>query len=248
MIEALALEAGSVKTLDEFKEWTRNKIRPFFPHERLASCYGRLQSGGVGLDCVVTVDCPISYLEGIRNRAGGIDSPIIRRWLITREPQLFEAEHPWPDVPSGWLECFRKHGMKNIAAHCVYDTERCVATYHCFFRMPGRLGGTHVEALKQLAPIMHEVLCRVIESPDIEDEFEARLAGLSPREKEIARWVGLGKSNGEIADLCGLSENTVKHHVTHIFRKLAVETRPQLVHRLNAHAVNLAPGFAAKIL
>ena len=144
MIDINALDAGGVKTVDEYKEWTREKIRPVFPHKVLGSGHGHLHAGGVALDYVVTVDYPASYLQGIRNRVGAIDSPILRRWLATREPQLFEAARPWPDVPAAWLECFRECGLKNTAAHAVYDTERCVGTYHSFHRIPGRLGAGRV--------------------------------------------------------------------------------------------------------
>ena len=83
MIEATALEAVDVETIEDFKEWTRRKIRPVFPHETLACGYGHLHAGGVGLDYAVTVDYPVGHLEGIRNRAGGIDTPILRRWLAS---------------------------------------------------------------------------------------------------------------------------------------------------------------------
>ncbi len=119
--DVVELEVDSVKTIDEFKEWTRKKVRPIFPHETLGSGYGHLHAGGVALDYVVTVDYPVSYLQGIRNQAGGIDTPILRRWLATREPQLFEADRPWPDVPVAWLECFRKWGLRNAAALGVYE-------------------------------------------------------------------------------------------------------------------------------
>ena len=246
MTEAASLAADGVRTIDEFKEWTRKKIRPVFPHETLECGYGHLHAGGVALDYVVTIGCSNSHFQGMRKRAEGIDNPIMRRWLATREPQLFEADRPWPDVPAVWLESFRAQGLKNTAAHAVYDTERCVGTYHSFHQIPGRLGSAHVEALKQLAPIMHAALCGVIGLLNIEDNIASCLAGLSAREREIARWVRLGKTNIEIAGLCGLSENTVKHHLTNIFNKLAVATRTQLVRRLDEHEARAATGFATK--
>ena len=247
MLETIVLESINLKTVDEFKEWTRKKIRPIFPHETLGCGYGHLHAGGVSLDYMIGVDYPVNHLQKIRNRAGGIDTPILRRWLATREPQLFEIDHPWPDTPAGWLESFREHGMKNTASYGVYDTTRCVGTYHSFHRIPGRLTSSHAEALKWLVPIMHEVFCGVIEHLDVEDEFATRFAGLSPREKELAQWVGLGKTNVEIAMLSGLSENTVKHHMTSIFNKVAVETRAQLVHRLTEYEMKTAPGFGTKV-
>jgi len=248
MIDALELEIDGVSTIDEYKEWTRLKIRPVFPHGTLASGYGHLHAGGVALDYVLTVDYPPAHLQGIRNRAGAIDTPVLRRWLATREPQLFEADQPWPDVPAGWFECFRVCGLKNTAAHAVYDTERCVGTYHSFHRIPGRLGAAHVAALERLVPVMHEALCRVIGRLKLDATFAPRLAELSAREKEIAQWVKSGKTNAEIASLSGVTESTVKHHLTNIFGKLGVDTRAQLVHRLLEHETKAAPGFATRIL
>ncbi len=147
-----------------------------------------------------------------------------------------------------WLECFRKWGLRNTAALGVYDTEHCVGTYHSFHRIPGRLSAAHVETLKQIVPVMHEMLCNVIERLRVDTRFATRLAGLSPREGEIAQWVRSGKTNCEIANLSGLSENTVKHHMTKIFGKLAVETRVQLVQQLAEHEAKAAPGFGTKIL
>ncbi len=248
MIDAIELEIDGVNTVEEYKAWTSQKIRPVFPHGALASGYGHLHAGGVALDYIVTVDYPPAHLQGIRNRAGAIETPVLRRWLATREPQLFEADQPWPDVPAAWFECYRVCGMQNTAAHAVYDTERCVGTYHSFHRIPGRLGAAHVEALKRLVPVMHEALCRVIGLLNLDARFAARLAELSAREKEIAQWVKWGKTNGEIASLSGVSENTVKHHLTNIFGKLTVESRAQLVHRLLEHEAKAAPGLATRIL
>ena len=72
-------------------------------------------------------------------------------------------------------------------------------------------------------------------------------AGRQQLEKELTQWAGLGKTNVEIAILSGVSENTVKHHMTNIFNKLAVETRAQLVHRLTEYEMKTAPGFGTKI-
>jgi DNA-binding CsgD family transcriptional regulator len=48
---------------------------------------------------------------------------------------------------------------------------------------------------------------------------------LSPREQQVAEWVGQGKSNDEIATILGISAHTVKNHLDKIFRKLGVENR-----------------------
>lgn len=54
-------------------------------------------------------------------------------------------------------------------------------------------------------------------------------AGLSAREAEVMELVASGRSNGEIAATCYLSEKTVKNHINHIFAKLGVRTRAEAV-------------------
>jgi DNA-binding NarL/FixJ family response regulator len=49
--------------------------------------------------------------------------------------------------------------------------------------------------------------------------------GLSPRVAEVLLWVAQGKTNGDIAQILGISESTVKKHLLEIFQTLSVETR-----------------------
>lgn len=58
---------------------------------------------------------------------------------------------------------------------------------------------------------------------------EEQLDSLTPREKEIAYSVAEGKSNKLVARECGITERTVKAHLTHIFEKLPVNDRVGLV-------------------
>jgi DNA-binding CsgD family transcriptional regulator len=57
--------------------------------------------------------------------------------------------------------------------------------------------------------------------------------GLSKREVEVARWIGDGKSNIEIAGLLGISPRTVQKHIEHIFEKMGVKTRVAVASRLH---------------
>jgi DNA-binding NarL/FixJ family response regulator len=59
------------------------------------------------------------------------------------------------------------------------------------------------------------------------EDSEQHLIPLSPRETEILRSVTGGMSNKEIASELGISQQTVKNHMTSILRKLNVEDRTQ---------------------
>ena len=52
---------------------------------------------------------------------------------------------------------------------------------------------------------------------------------LTPREKEVMEFVYRGFNNAEIADELYISQNTVKHHVYNLFKKLQVKNRIELI-------------------
>ena len=64
-------------------------------------------------------------------------------------------------------------------------------------------------------------------------EVDRRLAALrlgpaiTPREREILALIAAGRANKEIAAELGVSEDTVKRHVSHILEKLDVNDRAQ---------------------
>jgi DNA-binding CsgD family transcriptional regulator len=65
-------------------------------------------------------------------------------------------------------------------------------------------------------------------------------AGLTRREAEIARLVAAGATNGDIARALVLSLSTVKGHVKHVFAKLGVRSRAQLILLIDAEERALA--------
>lgn len=52
---------------------------------------------------------------------------------------------------------------------------------------------------------------------------------LTPREKEVMEFVYKGFNNAEIADELYISQNTVKHHIYNLFKKLEVNNRIELI-------------------
>jgi transcriptional regulator EpsA len=248
MSDKLLASIESVQTVDEFKHWTRTHLRSVLPHGALTCGLGHLHAGGVGLDYLVTVDYPVQHIEAIRNRAGAIDTPILRRWLMTQQPVHFDADDPWPDTPANWLSSFRRHRLQNVLADAMYDTDRCVGTYHSVYRIPARPDERHIGILRSLVPVLHEALCRVIGHAGRNEPLATDFAVLSAREREVLRWLKLGKTNAEIARLLALSEHTVKHHLTRVFGKLGVPNRAHLVRRLTEHEVQQMPGRITKVL
>jgi two-component system, NarL family, nitrate/nitrite response regulator NarL len=69
--------------------------------------------------------------------------------------------------------------------------------------------------------------------------------GLTPREMQIALCVTEGDTNKDIAKRCGISEDTVKHHLSNIFDKLGVYSRLELAMFAVNHAIFDPPSSIA---
>lgn len=64
----------------------------------------------------------------------------------------------------------------------------------------------------------------------INNLLEQRYESLSEREREVFRFLALGHSNGEIAELTFLSVKTVETYKARLMRKLGTASRAELVH------------------
>lgn len=62
-----------------------------------------------------------------------------------------------------------------------------------------------------------------------EVELVSTQYNLTPREKEVMEFVCKGYNNAEIADELFISQNTVKHHIYNLFKKLDVKNRVELI-------------------
>jgi two-component system, NarL family, response regulator DegU len=81
-----------------------------------------------------------------------------------------------------------------------------------------------------IALTVEELAARSVNPPVGKLAFGERL---SPREQKIVQLIVGGLSNLEAANRLGITEATVKAHLTHIFQKLALRGRAQLAARYN---------------
>ncbi len=79
-------------------------------------------------------------------------------------------------------------------------------------------------------PILSQALESLLTRPQAASvPAETRDMKLSGREMEVVRCVAMGLRNKEVADKLGVSEATVKNHLTSIYTKLGVGDRLELI-------------------
>jgi DNA-binding NarL/FixJ family response regulator len=92
--------------------------------------------------------------------------------------------------------------------------------------------------------VLARLVAHYVQRPPLRPSALPGLAELTPREVEILRLIGLGRSNGEIAAELFISLATVKTHVRHVLGKLGLRDRVHAVvaaHRCGLVAVSEAP-------
>lgn len=68
-----------------------------------------------------------------------------------------------------------------------------------------------------------------VDFPSPDEESQPRTIRLTPRQKDVLQWILKGCTNHAIATALGISAETVKLHVSAIFRAYGVHSRTQLV-------------------
>lgn len=85
------------------------------------------------------------------------------------------------------------------------------------------------ESVLSRPAVASQVLRQFKDLSTSDEEVEPLFIPLSNREIEVLELIAQGNSNKEIARTLGISDQTVKNHITSILRKLAVNDRTQAV-------------------
>ena len=85
-----------------------------------------------------------------------------------------------------------------------------------------------LEQLRDLKTLATYASVRLAQVGGGTSDLIARLRLLTPRQREVARYVSFGRTNAEVAMILGMSENTVKKHLKEVFCVLDTTNRTEL--------------------
>jgi DNA-binding NarL/FixJ family response regulator len=157
------------------------------------------------------------------------DAQLARSLSVCRELRLIGGR-PWvilvgaDDDDEQWAVQALKAGVRGILAKnaTVQALIKAVRVVH-----QGQVWASN----RVIASAIEELTRPVAAAAAMERPVQDRL---SPRERQVAQLIVAGLSNLETGARLGITEATVKAHLTHIFQKLALRGRGQLTARYHA--------------
>jgi DNA-binding NarL/FixJ family response regulator len=147
---------------------------------------------------------------------------------------LLDLQLPGDDGLAGLGQLLAKYPSLRIIMFTAHDADEyvfaAIKAGAKGYVLKGSPGQELVRAIRQvhagdsyLSPSIGATLARQVAHPQ-------RGGGLlTPRELAVLRLVAAGQSNNQIAASLGITERTVKFHVTAVFNKLGADNRAQAV-------------------
>lgn len=237
----------SIERHAEYFAWLQDHVREYLPHEALIAAWGDFEQCRLSYDVASTDPhiCTRHVLEDVN-----LDPLLLQlyaRWKAGSEP--------WYVVSNASLEgCVaqREHPfvtqlerMKSLLVYGVRDRRSGQDSLYVFFCRHADLR-PEPHLMRTLLPQVDMALRRVDCMESAAARRSSAVEGMSVREREVMAWITQGKTNDEIALILGISPNTVKNHLKHIFQKLDVSKRAQAVARYEglrrAGAASVAAG------
>jgi DNA-binding NarL/FixJ family response regulator len=173
-------------------------------------------SAADGREALEMVDRFAPDLALLDVRMPQVDGIAVAQAIAATVPVLMLTHSDEPEVIAAALAA----GARGYVVHSEFDVDEIVSAIRTV-----AAGGVH------LSPAAGSMLARSVAGvprPDGAPELR-RTWGLSRREQEVMDLIADGRTNGQIARECYLSEKTVKNHVNRIFAKLAVTSRAEAV-------------------
>lgn len=224
-------------------KWLQGDVQCFLPHHIMLALWIGPNANQAEYDV-------ISFLPGIRTgfltakTLLSLQRELYSLWLTSGgSPYRQQLDKPQTGAQSERLPptvCKIFQGMRSLLIHGFRDKRTNQDCLYLMFHSQRYFDDAALIFLEEFLPYLDNALRRVMPISHTQDLSLTRFeppynynpTGLSKRETEILNWVGLGKTNSEIAEILGISACTVKNHLQNIFKKLDVFNRVQAVAKI----------------
>jgi transcriptional regulator EpsA len=217
--------------------WAQGLLQNLVPHELLLCAVREDRALTYQVDCFASPWIDSERIRALFQQDVELVAGLVRRWIEGEfHPIVWPVRSADAPAPGEFAAELQGIGADSLMVHGTYDSLGKPASLFVLGAMSGDLGAEQGFLLELIVPFLHLAWMRSQLARPLEDIQAAAHAPdlLTVREKEILRWIHLGKSNFEIGTILGISPLTVKNHVQKILRKLNVRNRTQAVGRAMA--------------
>jgi transcriptional regulator EpsA len=231
----LNMEASlRVYTKHHFFSWTQGLLQNLIPHEALI-CTLRSGDGRPPLvESFSTAAEEEEPLERLYGQEASFGERLVKDWEEGVYQPVMREVAAVANGDGALSKGLARAGAARVVAHGTHDTSGRMASFFVFAVAAGDVHPRRTRLVEILVPFLHAAWVRTKVSLSGEggtstDTHAAARELLTEREREVLKWVYLGKSNIEIGLILGISPLTVKNHVQEILRRLNVQNRAQAV-------------------
>lgn len=216
-----------------FFNWTQGLLQSLIRHEVLVCALRGGEPLALSVDSfAMNAADPAIFSEALLNDAPAAPG-FIKAWEERRFQPVICALADLSALAGGtFARELERAGATHVVAHGTHDSEGAVVSFFIFACAPGADTHRQTYFAQLVVPLLHAAWLRSrmngrARGNDVPKP--ARTSTITPREREILRWIYLGKSNFETGAILNISPLTVKNHVQKILRKLNVVNRAQAV-------------------
>lgn len=221
-----------IKSKNQFFIWARGELQNIFPHEVLLSFLHDIPGKKTHVDKFCGASVGDQLFDGRLCGDDGVMNKLMGAWKKSSSPLLMDKNSIRVVIGEDGMSVLEEEGIDHIVSHGMHDMNENVMSFFSFMRIPGNVGPHQTRLLEVLVPYLHRAMISAV-VVDHGSGRDAKPCGvmMTDREREVLRWIQVGKSNWEIAAILGISPFTVKNHICKITRKLGVQTRGHAVSR-----------------
>ena len=213
--------------------WTQGMLQSLVKHEVLVCALRGPRPSAYQVDCFASpwID-PEKVAEAFR-RDAALAAHLVSDWVEAEYHPVVYGAGGGSLARGAFAAELQRLGAESVTAHGTYDALGKPVSLFVLAAQPDESSRGQLLLLELIVPYLHLAWMRSqLRGPLEESGASAQSVDpLTAREKEILRWIHLGKSNFEIGTILGISPLTVKNHVQKILRKLNVQNRTHAVGR-----------------
>jgi DNA-binding CsgD family transcriptional regulator len=232
------LNTSSVHDRPTFELWVEQCILPTFQSNVGLIGLAYRHSLGYTVGDTISFGVPQEYLKILRQPYRGVNCALLSSWVNRRAAIVFSRNSAPTGVDSELIDAFRHFELYTAVLAAHTDELAGTLAWMTIYRIPENKKDINIRQANTLIPSLHAAVRRICNNAETHKEgirlTNKPMSELTARQRELAHWVAVGKSNWEVAQILSISEHTVRNSLSLIYTKLGVTNRTQLASRLAA--------------